>query len=81
MKPPHPPSSEHSPVPSVLERNRLEIIRFASPEAMKQAIRVLLDCGMLNFTSYRQEEWLVQTPIARKLRERGVPFEWLTENA
>lgn len=81
MKQPQPSAAEQSAEPGVGERNRLEIIRFASPEAMKQAIRVLLDYGMLNFTSYRQEEWLVQTPVARKLRELGVPFEWLTENA
>jgi len=61
-------------------RNRLEIIRFLSADAQLQAIGVLVDCGMLNFTSYREEEWLVQTPVARKLRERGVPFEWLTEH-
>jgi hypothetical protein len=63
------------------ERNRLEIIRFQSADACRQAIRALLDYGMLNFTSYSEEEWLVQTPVARKLRELGVPFEWLTEHA
>lgn len=62
------------------ERERLEILRFSSADAQRQAIRVLLERGLLNFTSSREEEWLVQTSIARKLRELGVPFEWLTEH-
>jgi hypothetical protein len=61
--------------------NRLEIIRFTSADAQRKAIRVLIDCGLLNFTSNREEEWVVRTSIARKLKELGVPFEWLTENA
>jgi hypothetical protein len=36
---------------------------------------------MLNFTSYSEDEWLVLTPVARKLRDLGVPFDWLTEHA
>jgi hypothetical protein len=63
------------------ERDRLEIIRFASADARRQAIGALIDYGMLNFTSYSEEEWLVRSPVARKLRELGVPFEWLTEYA
>jgi hypothetical protein len=63
------------------ERDRLEIIRFPSADARRQAIGALIDYGMLNFTSYRNEEWLVRTPVARKLRELGVPFDWLTEHA
>jgi hypothetical protein len=62
-------------------RDRLEIIRFPSADARRQAINALIDCGMLNFSSNRDEEWLVRTPVARKLRELGVPFEWLTEHA
>lgn len=62
-------------------RDRLEIVRFQSADARRQAIGALLDYGMLNFTSYSEEEWLVRTPVARKLRQLGVPFEWLTERA
>ncbi|MCI0464984.1 MAG: hypothetical protein L0Z62_49310 [Gemmataceae bacterium] len=62
-------------------RNRLEIIRFATADAQRQAIGALLERGMLNFTSYCEEEWLVRTSIARQLRQLGVPFEWLTEHA
>ena len=62
------------------ERNRLEIIRFLSADDQLQAIGVLREYGMLNFTSHKEDEWLVRTPVARKLRERGVPFEWLTEH-
>lgn len=65
---------------TVADRERLEILRFASAEAQRQAIRALLQRGMLNFTSNKEEEWLVLTSIARKLRELGVPFEWLTEH-
>lgn len=75
------PAPEAVPTGPPLEKNRLEIIRFASPEQCRQAIGVLIDDGMLNFTSYREDEWLVYTPVARRLRARGVPFEWLTENA
>lgn len=64
----------------VADRERLEVLRFASADAQRQAIRVLLERGMLNFTSNKEEEWLVRTSIARKLRELGVPFEWLTEH-
>jgi hypothetical protein len=63
------------------ERDRLEIIRFDSASARKQAIGALVEYGMLNFTSYSNDEWLVRTPVARKLRELGVPFQWLTEHA
>jgi hypothetical protein len=63
-----------------LERNRLEIIRFTTAEAQRQAIRGLIDHGMLNFTAHQEKEWLVYTPVARALRQLGVPFEWLTEN-
>ncbi|HTU91987.1 MAG TPA: hypothetical protein VMF69_18030 [Gemmataceae bacterium] len=65
---------------SVPDRERLEVLRFDSEDAQRQAIRVLMERGMLNFTSNREEEWLVQTSIARKLRELGVPFDWLTEH-
>jgi hypothetical protein len=73
------PSLQQKPSPD--GRDRLEILRFSSEDAQRQAIRVLLDYGMLNFTSYREEEWLVRTSVARKLRELGVPFDWLTEHA
>jgi hypothetical protein len=63
------------------DRDRLEIIRFLSDDAQKQAIGVLRQRGMLNFSSNRLDEWVVRTPVARKLRELGVPFEWLTEQA
>lgn len=65
---------------SVPDRERLEILRFDSADAQRQAIRALVERGMLNFTSHKEEEWLVQTSIARKLRELGVPFDWLTEH-
>ena len=42
------------------ERNRLEIIRFASADAQRKAIRALLDFGMLNFAANCEEEWLVR---------------------
>ncbi len=72
-----PAAQEPGPTPG---RDRLEIIRFGSGDARRQAIGALVEHGMLNFTSYSNDEWLVRTPIAWKLRQLGVPFEWLTEN-
>jgi hypothetical protein len=74
------PSVDPAPNGSIPDRGVLEILRFGSAEAQRQAIRALMERGMLNFTSHREEEWLVQTSVARKLRELGVPFEWLTEH-
>jgi hypothetical protein len=73
-------SSNQATNGSDADRERLEVLRFASEDAQRQAIRVLLERGLLNFTSSREEEWFVRTSIARKLRELGVPFEWLTEH-
>ena len=81
MEQPQPSSAEQPAQDSANDRNRLELIRFASADAQRQAIRVLLEQGMLNFSSNREEEWLVRTPVARKLRQFGVAFEWLTEHA
>jgi hypothetical protein len=80
MRKPHasPTVPEHD---ATAGRDRLEIIRFPSGDARRQAIKALMECGMLNFSSNRDEEWLVRTPVARKLREFGVPFEWITEHA
>jgi hypothetical protein len=64
-----------------IDRDRLEIIRFLSDDAERQAIGVLRERGMLNLSSHRLDEWVVRTVVARKLRELGVPFEWLTEHA
>jgi hypothetical protein len=80
MKRTPPSPAEQAPSEVPYDRDRLEIIRFATDEAQLQAISVLRDRGMLNLTSYRHDEWLVRTPVARKLREHGVPFEWLTEH-
>jgi hypothetical protein len=63
------------------ERNRLEIIRFASREDCRQAIGVLMECGLLDFTSTAVNQWSVRTDVVRALRQSEVPFEWLTENA
>jgi hypothetical protein len=76
------PNSAGTPTPGpTLERNRLEIIRFATREAQQEAIGALIEYGMLNFSSHKEDEWLVYTPVARALRQLGVPFEWLSEHA
>jgi hypothetical protein len=77
----HPATSERQPPPDAQLRDRLELIRFPSADAQRQAIGALIEWGMLNFSSNREDEWFVRTPVARKLRELGVPFEWLTEHA
>lgn len=74
------PSARPAANGSIPDRERLEILRFGSAQAQKQAIRALMERSLLNFTSKREEEWLVQTSVARKLRELGVLFEWLTEH-
>lgn len=63
------------------ERNRLEIIRFASREDCRRAIGVLMERGLLDFASTTVNQWSVRTDVVRVLRASEVPFEWLTENA
>lgn len=62
------------------ERNRVELIRFASREDCRRAIGVLMERGLLNFTSTRVNQWSVKTEVVRALRQSEIPFEWLTEN-
>lgn len=81
MNPSQAAPTDDSPQGAVAQRDRLELIHFTSADAQRQAIRALLDRGMLNFTSHQEDEWLVRTPVARTLREVGVLFEWLTEHA
>jgi len=75
-----PPPPDQTFNDTAVQRNCMEIIRFASADAQCQAIRVLLDRGMLNFSSSSEDEWVVRTPVANQLRALGVPFEWLTEH-
>jgi hypothetical protein len=74
------PSSEAPPNGSVLEANRLEVIRFGSRDDCRRAIGVLLEHGLLHFSSSTVNQWAVRTDVVRVLRAAGVPFEWLTEN-
>jgi hypothetical protein len=62
------------------DRNRLEIIRFASREDCSRAIGVLIERGLLNVASTAVNQWSVRTDVVRVLRACEVPFEWLTEN-
>ena len=62
------------------ERNRLEIIRFASREDCSRAIGVLIERGMRNVASTVVNQWAVRTDVVRVLRACGIPFEWVTEN-
>jgi hypothetical protein len=61
-------------------RNRLEMIRFASREARREAIRVLLECGKFEGPASAPNVWSVRTDVVRALLEAKVPFEWLTRN-
>ena len=58
------------------------MIRFPTREDKLLAIRALIDRGMLDVYSSAAdpEIWRVMMPIPRKLRELGIPFEWLTEH-
>ena len=62
------------------ERHRLKLIRFASREDCRRAIGVLLERGMLNYSS-SVNEWGLRTEVVRALRDSAAPFAWLTENA
>jgi hypothetical protein len=78
------PARNISPTPhegNGQERNRLEIIRFASREDCRRAIGVLMERGLLDFASTAVNQWSVRTDVVRALRQSEVPFEWLTENA
>src|SRR5437868_2646048 len=75
----HTPTTDPAPNSDIPPMNYLEIIRFPSAEARVQAIGVLLDRGMLNFSTHSEYEWLVSTTVARALRALGVPFEWPTQ--
>jgi hypothetical protein len=81
MEIPKAQSNEQPPNGNVSDRERLELVRFPSADARRQAIGALVERGMLNFSSNREDVWMVKTSIARKLREVGVPFEWLSEHA
>jgi hypothetical protein len=77
----NPPRRQPPPVRPE-ERNTLEWIRFANREDELLAVGALIDCRMLNasFSAARPGIWSVMTPVPRKLRELGIPFEWLTEH-
>lgn len=62
------------------DRNQLEIIRFPTREAHRQAIRVLVECGKLNYATNEPNVWTVTTDVVRALQEKQVSFEWLTGN-
>jgi hypothetical protein len=62
-------------------RNRLEMIRFPSREARREAIRVLLACGKYEGSASDPNVWSsVRTEVVRALLHANVPFEWLTRN-
>jgi hypothetical protein len=64
------------------QRNRREVIRFPSVEERRKALQVLMDLREQHQFSVYQDpnEWWLYTVTLRKLKERGVLFQWLTEN-
>src|SRR5262245_29337609 len=74
------PSKQPTPAEVDPRRNRLEIIRFSSPEARRQAFRVMIDRGQGELTATDPNVWSVRTDLVRALLEENVPFEWLTRN-
>jgi hypothetical protein len=74
------PSEPPEPVPIDPRRNRLEIVRFSSPEARRRAIRVLVERGRYELSATDPNVWSVGTDAVRALLEENVPFEWLTRN-
>jgi hypothetical protein len=74
------PSKLPEPAEIDPRRNRLEIIRFSSPEARREAIRVLVERGRYELSANDPDVWSVGTDAVRALLEENVPFEWLTRN-
>jgi hypothetical protein len=52
----HPTPADQSSANGIANRDHVEIIRFLSDDAQRQAIRVLLDCGTFNLSSNRLDE-------------------------
>jgi hypothetical protein len=74
-------STDNGEPPSVdPQRNRLEVIRFASRDARRQAIRVLVHRGQYELTANDPNVWSVRTDVVRALLAENVSFEWLTRN-
>jgi len=71
------PPQEQDPT---VGRNRLEMIRFPSQEARRQAIRVLIECGKYEGSASDPNVWSVRTEVVRALLQANVSFEWLTRN-
>jgi hypothetical protein len=69
---------EHSSVDP--QRNRLEVIRFASRDARRHAIRVLIHRGQYELTATDPNVWSVRTDVVRALLVENVSFEWLTRD-
>ena len=63
-----------------IDRNQLEIIRFPTREDRRQAIRVLVECGKLDYATNQPNVWTVSTEVVRILQEKQVSFEWMTGN-
>jgi hypothetical protein len=61
-------------------RNRLEMIRFASDDAHLRAIDALIACGKLSVSTSQLNLWNVRTDVVRALLAANVPFEWLTRD-
>lgn len=62
------------------DRNRVEIIRFASDEAHARAIDALISRGKLAYSTSQLNVWNVRTDVVRTLSAAQVPFEWLTRD-
>ncbi len=75
-------SAGTQPAPAEVDpdRNRLELIRFATREARRQAISVLVACGKFAGSASDPDVWNVRTDVVRALLAENVPFEWLTRN-
>jgi hypothetical protein len=75
------PPNENGQGPSVdPQRNRLEVIRFATRDARRQAIRVLVNRGQYELSANDPDVWSVRTDVVRALLAENVSFEWLTRN-
>ena len=63
------------------KRDHLEIIRFPSDEARRQAYGALIESGKkLSYSTSEINVWNVRTDVVRALLAAKVPFDWVTRD-
>jgi hypothetical protein len=79
------PTAAPAAAPPAPQRNRLEFIRFRTREDRRKALGIFgqdapSDVYFTFSADFPENTCVTNTSTVRALRERGIPFEWLTEN-